>query len=82
MQAERGSAVKLYLFALSLIVISGCSASVDNGDEKYPDDWIVVTSPGNRKAYIVPITAKDGTRCIVLTSNDSGRAISCDWPSK
>lgn len=60
--------------------LAGCSeAKVTPKTDGYPKDWIVIISPGNFAAYVVPVTLNDGTKCVVVTANSSGRGITCNW---
>jgi hypothetical protein len=46
--------------------------------EEVPLGWKKFVRPGNRITYVIPIEV-DGVKCVVVSSNDSGRGITCDW---
>ena len=46
--------------------------------EEVPPGWKQFVTPGNHITYVIPIEV-DGVKCVVVSSNDSGRGITCDW---
>jgi hypothetical protein len=46
--------------------------------EEVPPGWKQFVTPGNHITYVIPIEV-DGLKCVVVSSNDSGRGITCDW---
>ena len=74
--------MKLILLT-TVLLIAGCTPTGFYESETTPKGWRVITTPGNNFSYIVPVVMDDGTRCIVLSSNSSGRGgITCDWGKK
>jgi hypothetical protein len=49
--------------------------------EEVPPGWKQFVTPGNHITYVIPIEV-DGVKCVVVSSNDSGRGITCDWGAK
>ena len=49
--------------------------------EEAPPGWKQFVTPGNYITYVIPVEI-DGVKCVVVTSNNSGRGISCDWGTK
>jgi hypothetical protein len=46
--------------------------------EEVPPGWKQFVTPGNHITYVIPVEI-DGVKCVVVSSNDSGRGITCDW---
>jgi hypothetical protein len=46
--------------------------------EEVPAGWKQFVTPGNHITYVIPVEI-DGVKCVVVSSNDSGRGITCDW---
>ena len=46
--------------------------------EEVPPGWKQFVTPGNHITYVIPVEV-DGVKCVVVSSNDSGRGITCDW---
>lgn len=68
---------------LLVLLLAGCTSAGFSESETTPKGWRVITAPGGNYSYVVPVTMEDGTRCIVLSSNSSGRGgITCDWGKK
>jgi hypothetical protein len=73
---------KLFLAALSVALV-GCGPAGETTTDDMPEDWRAFRTSGGYISYVVPVTMADGTRCIVLSSNSSGRGgITCDWGKK
>jgi hypothetical protein len=73
---------KLLLAALSMALV-GCGSSGETTAVELPKDWRAFHTSGGYVSYVFPVTMADGTRCIVLSSNSSGRGgITCDWGKK
>jgi hypothetical protein len=46
--------------------------------EEVPPGWKQFVTPGNHITYVIPVEI-DGVKCVVVSSNNSGRGITCDW---
>lgn len=63
--------VAVFCFIVTLLLLPD--------ERKPPEGTVVLTMPGNNKAFVSPVTMPDGTKCVVVTANGAGRGISCNW---
>ena len=70
--------MKITLLALAIVFLAGC-ANGDRTDLETPKNWKVFSTSGNYISYVIPVTMDDGTKCVIVTANNAGRGISCNW---
>jgi hypothetical protein len=70
--------MRLCILALAL-TLTACDWE-QKGEMKgeVPPGWKQFVTPGAYITYVIPVEI-DGTRCVVVSGNSSGRGITCDW---